>query len=144
MLIAFVLVGLLGFFDPKTDTVRASGGGYDLEVTYAERSRAGLATPWTLKVHKPGGFDDKPITVAMTSSYFDLYDENGLDPDPAKSTSTNSDTIWEFDPPPGDTLTVSFDARMQPDRQAGEKATASVLEHDQPVATVQFQTRAIP
>ena len=68
-------------------TTTAQGGGYELTVTYGQVSRGGLATPWSFEVHRPGGFDG-PITVSTTSSYLDLFDENGFDPEPSTSTAT--------------------------------------------------------
>ena len=110
----FLFLGLLNVYGVRTGEKTATGSGYELTLTYTKVTRPGLATPWSVEVRHPGGFDSGLVTVAATSSYFDAFDENGLDPDPARSTSDGERTIWQFEPPPGDTLTVSFDARIEP------------------------------
>ncbi len=110
----FLLLGLLNVYGVRTTEKTATGNGYELTVAYTSVTRPGLATPWSVEVRHPGGFDSGLVTVAATSSYFDAFDENGLDPDPARSTSDGERTIWQFEPPTGDTLTVSFDARVEP------------------------------
>lgn len=109
----FLLAGTLNAFGVRSATTTASGGGYTLEVTYAEVSRAGLATPWSAVVTRAGGFGDT-LVMAINASYFDHFDENGFDPDPSSSTVDGEWLIWEFDAPDGDTFTVGFDARLEP------------------------------
>ena len=109
----FLALGALGFYGVRTRTTTASGGGYELSVRYASVSRPGLATPWSFEVTRPGGFPDG-LTVAVTSSYFDAFDENGLGPAPVEESTDGELTIWRFGPSAGDTLSVSFDARIEP------------------------------
>jgi hypothetical protein len=42
-----------------------------------------------------GGFNG-PVTIATTGDYFDLFVENGLDPDPEAATTSGDLLIWEF------------------------------------------------
>jgi hypothetical protein len=144
-LTAFLVAGLLGAFGVKTTTVSASGGGYDLEVTYAKSARPGLAIPWSVEIRRDGGFDDN-VTVSTTSSYFDLVDENGFDPDPESSWSSGEDIVWEFKQPEGDTLTIGLDARIGPSVQdlSPPEATTSVLVDGEPVVSVTYRTRVWP
>ena len=145
VLLIAALVGLLGV---RTTTATAADGGYELELRYAKVARPGLAVPWDLTITKAGGFDqDQPVRVRTKSSYLDIFDENGLDPDPSKVTQDDRYLIWEFDPPPGDTLTVSFDWRIEPGVQLKRaKGETSVLrdDGDQPVATVRYETWVTP
>jgi hypothetical protein len=121
-----LLVGAIGLMGVRTSTVSATGpGGTSVELTYASISRPGLATPWDVVVERPGGFDGD-VVVRTTSDYLASFDENGLDPDPAESTSDATDTIWTFAPPDGDTLTVSFDARLEPGVQWRRQGTTTV------------------
>ena len=143
VLAAFLLLGALGFLGVRSRSVSASGGGYDLEVTYGAVSRPGLATPWSVEVSREGGFEG-PVTVATTAAYFDLFDENSLDPEPTSSTTVGDQLVWEFDPPPGDTLSISLDARIEPGVQRGREGTTSVLDGGRPVATVRYRTRVLP
>ncbi|MDQ1402439.1 MAG: hypothetical protein QOG03_755, partial [Actinomycetota bacterium] len=109
----FLLLGALGFYGVRSRTVTATGGGYELSVTYGSVSRPGLATPWSFEVTRAGGFPDG-LTVAVTSKYFDAFDENGLGPAPVEETVDGDLTIWRFGPTRSETLSVSFDARIEP------------------------------
>ena len=140
---AFVILGLTSLLGARTSVIRASQGGYDLTLAYPSVSRPGLAIRWILTVHREGGFDG-PVRVATSSRYFDLFDFNNLDPTPASVVSTVEVSIWEFDPPPGDTLVVTLDGRIEPAQQAGRAATTSVLEGDVPVVSLAYQTRVMP
>ncbi len=144
-LCGLLLLGLLGVFGPRTSEVSAQGGPYELTVTYANVSRPGLASVWSVEIRRQGGFDG-PVTLATTSDYFDIFDENGLDPDPSTATTDGKRTIWKFEPPDeGDTLVVSFDARIEPGVQGkSAKGTTSVLEAGQPVVSVDYRTMVTP
>ena len=146
VLAVFLALGALGVYGVETTSKSASGGGYELEVRYATVSRPGLATPWSFEVRRPGGFPDG-LTVAVTSSYFDAFDENGLDPAPAEAISDGERTIWRFAPSPADTFAVSFDARIEPAVQLKTvKGQVSVLAGPSgpPAVTVSFETFVMP
>ena len=141
----FLLLGALGYYGVRTRTDTASGGGYELSVTYGSVSRPGLATPWSFEVRRAGGFPDG-VTVSVTSSYFDAFDENGLGPAPVEETVDGDLTIWRFGPTRSDTLSVSFDARIEPGVQLTTvKGDLSVLGPDgRPAVTVAFKTFVMP
>jgi hypothetical protein len=141
----FLLAGLAGLFGVKSATVKDSGGGYDLEVTYARSARPGLGVPWSVEVRHAGGFDDN-VVVSTTAKYFDLMDENGFDPDPESSWSSGDDIVWEFKQPEGDTLTIGFDGRIGPAVQTlwPPKATTSVIVDGKRVVSVTYRTRVWP
>ncbi len=143
VLIAFLILGLTGWLGVRSRTTTVQGGGYELSVTHGQTSRGGLATPWSVQIRHPGGFEG-PITVSTDAKYLDLFDENGFDPDPSKATTAGELFVWEFDPPLGDTLVVRFDARVEPARQGGARAVTSVLEDDRPVVSVSYETRLMP
>lgn len=145
-LVVFFLVlvaGLAGVFGVRTRSVTASGGGYELKVTYASVTRPGLATPWAVEVRRPEGFDG-PVTIAASADYLEMFDENGLDPDPAKSTADPEFVEWEFDPPRGDTLAISFDARLEPAQQWGRSGTVKILVGGVAVTEASFRTWVMP
>lgn len=147
----FVVVGILDgarivdVFGVDTATVRRAAGTYRLDVRYATVSRPGLATPFEITVRRRGGFDG-PVRIAVSTAYLSMWDENGLDPDPAAATADERSVVWEFDPPPrGDTLVVSYDARIEPAAQEGETGFVAVLDRDGfELATVTFRTRVLP
>jgi hypothetical protein len=143
LLLGFLAVGLTGRLGVHTRTATARGGGYELTVTYGQVSRGGLATPWSLEINHPGGFDG-PITVATNSKYLDLLDENGFDPQPSKSTATADQIMWEFDPPDGDTMDISLDGRVEPGAQWGTTGETSVLVDGKPAVTVKYKTWVMP
>lgn len=142
-LLAFLTLGALNVFGVRSDSVTASGGGYELTVTYAAMTRPGLATPWETVVRRPGGFRG-PVTVATTGDYFGMFDFNGLDPEPSATTATGDLLIWEFDPPPGDVLRISLDARTEPAVQSGRAGETAVLSDGDPVVRVRYTTRVMP
>ena len=86
------------------------------------------------------------VTVAGTSSYFDAFDENGLGPAPVEETTDGDLTIWRFSPTSSATLSVSFDARIEPGVQLETvKGELSVLGPEgRPVVTVAFETFVMP
>lgn len=144
LLAGFVLFGMTGGLGVKSRSTTVSGGGYDLTVTYARVTRPGLPTPWSFEVHRAGGFD-APIEVSTSSRYLDLFDQNGLDPEPRAVTATPEEIIWEFDPPPGDTLAVSLDARLEPGAQwLGRVGETSVFRQGRPVVTARYKTWVTP
>jgi hypothetical protein len=52
--------------------------------------------------------------------------------------------IWEFDPPDGDTLGVSLDARVEPGAQWGRQGETSILVDGKPVVTAKYRTWVLP
>jgi hypothetical protein len=140
LVVILALAGLLGV--RSTSTSARLADGTEVELRFARITRPGLATPWGVTVHRPGGFDG-PITVRSTSAYFDLFDENGLTPDAAASTQDGDMVIWEFDPPAGETFRLSFDARIEPGAQWGRDATTEV-EVGGEVATLTYRTWVLP
>lgn len=141
----FLLLGALGFYGVRTTSASAAGGGYEVSVDYASISRPGLATPWSVEIRRAGGFPDG-VTVAVTSAYFDVFDENGLGPAPVDETTDGDLTIWRFGPTASDTLSISFDARIEPGVQlTTAKGELSVLgANGQPAVTVDFKTFVLP
>lgn len=146
-LTAFLVAGALGVFGVRHREVSATGGGYELTVRYPTVTRPGLASVWSIEVRRvDGAVLDGPVTIATTDAYFDLYDENGLDPDPVAAQSDGENLVWEFEPADGATsLTIGFDARIEPGVQlTSMSATTSVLEESHPVVSVSYTTRVLP
>jgi hypothetical protein len=141
---AFLLLGAAGVLGVRSGTVTGSGGGYELRVDYAKVTRAGQSVPFKVRVTKDGGFGEDPIRLRITADYFDLFDENSVDPDASASTSDDRYTYLEFDPPDGDVFVMRTDTRTGPNRQRGKSASVSVLVDDEPVVTVDVRTRVMP
>lgn len=144
LVFAFLGLGALGLLGVRTASTSASAQGYELEVRYASVSRPGLATPWSVIVSHEGGFDS-PIKLATTAKYFDLFDENGLDPEPTSSTTSGDLLVWEFDPPEGNVLEVAFDARIEPAVQLkSQKARTVLIIDEQRVTQAVYRTLVLP
>jgi hypothetical protein len=143
VLFAVLALGLTGRLGVHSRTMTARGGGWELTVTYAQVSRPGLAVPWSLRIHHPGGFDG-PVTISTTASYLEVLDKSASDPTPSNSTATPGAVIWRFDPPPGDTLDISLDARIQPGAHRSRSGETSVLVDGKPVVTARYKTWVLP
>jgi hypothetical protein len=140
----FLVAGALGALGVRTSSTTATAEGYELEVRYGAVSRPGLATPWSVTVTHEGGFDG-PVKLATTAKYFDLFDENGLDPEPSTSTTSGDLLVWEFEPPEGNVLEVSFDARIEPAVQLKSmKAKTFLIIDEERVAQVAYRTLVLP
>ena len=145
LLCLLLLAAFAGVLGVRTGEATASGGGYQVSVTHPSVIRPGLATHVTIELRRERGFPGV-VTLAVASSYLDIFDENGLDPDPVQAATDDERVIWTFDPPPeGDTMTVSLDVRIEPGVQLKRaEGTVEVLENGHAVATVDFRTLVLP
>ena len=139
----FLVPGVIGWYGISNSKVTDSGAGYDLTVDFPDMTRAGLSSPWEAVVSHAGGFDG-PITLAVSRSYFELFDLNGFYPDAAATTTDGDRLLLEFDPPEGDALKIHLDFRAQPDLHAGGSATTALLVDGTEVASVEYDTRMMP
>ena len=145
-LAAFVLAGLLGLLGVHTTTTSSASGGWTVSVRHASIARAGLDVPWQVTVRHPGGFGDE-VTLAVTGSYFDIFETQGFSPAATEETRDADTWYLTFTAPPGETFVVSYDAYIQPAAQRGQAGTVTVLDggpEAAAVATVDFRTRLLP
>jgi len=145
-LVAFLVLGAFNVFGIKSEKVTAKQGGYEIEATYARTGRPGLTVPVDVQIKKEGGFGDKPIRVSMSTDYLDKLAQFSFDPDPSSATQTDTEAIWEFDPPPGDTFTFGVSTQLGPEQHFGShEATVTVLgDDDQPIVSTTFKTMEWP
>ena len=146
ILVTFVIAGLFGLFGHRQATVTSTGSGYAVKVSYPRVTRGGLAANWSVRVER---LDGSPlpagVEVRSTADYFSIFDENGLDPEPASVWSDGRVLTWTFDPPAdANALDVSFDARMQPNTRGWFDATTSLAVDGDVVASVSYRTWAVP
>jgi hypothetical protein len=144
-IVALAAVGLLGV---QARTVSATGPGEArLSVEYARIARPGLPVPFTVRVAAGGGGElPSEVDLRITSSYLDLLDENGLDPQPTDTFREADDTTWTFTLADGQrALEVDFDVRVEPSIQLTRRAgTVALVVDDQVVASVSFRTWVMP
>lgn len=143
VLLLIAVSGATGLLGVRTAEAQAEGGGHRVTVEYAAVARAGLDVPWSVTVHRPGGFTG-PVTLAVTSEFLDLHEEQGLDPEPIESTADPESVYWTFAPPPGEVLVVSFDAYVQPAAQWGADGRVVLIEAGEPLLEVPFRTWLVP
>jgi hypothetical protein len=143
LLAVFLGLGLAGVFGPRTSTASATSNGYRLDVTFPSITRPGLPIRWEVLVRHRGGFGDK-VRIAITFDYFHLFDVTGIEPDITSSTSDGTNIVYEFDPPPGDTFRVQFDAAVEPGVHELPRATTSVLADGRTVVQVSYSTKVMP
>lgn len=143
LLALIVIVGATGWLGVRSWTARASGDGYDLSLTYPRVARAGLDVPWELRLDHPGGFDG-PITIAVSADYFDIFEFQGMHPEPSDETADADFVYLTFQPPDGDVFTTSLDTYVQPSSQIGRDAVAKAMIDDRTVAQVSFSTWLVP
>jgi hypothetical protein len=140
------LAGLVGFLGVRSATATASGDGLSVEVTYAAITRAGLATPFDLRVTTEDGSPlPATVTTRIGSAYLAMFDENGLAPQPVSTFQSDEWTWWTFEVAQGASLLeVSLDARLEPGVQWGQGSTAAVEIADQEIVAVEFDTWVMP
>jgi hypothetical protein len=142
-----VLVGATGFLGVKARTLRSSAFGYTMTLTYPQIARPGLDIPWRLTLHHAGGFDQKQnITVAVSNRYWDIFEFQGLHPEPSDETADSDFVYLTFEPPPpgSDAFSVSLDTYVQPASQIGRHAVTAVIIGGQRVTQVSYTTWLVP
>jgi hypothetical protein len=146
LLALVVIAGLLHVLGVRSRTViaRSRSGRVVLSVEYAQVARAGLAVPFRITVHRAGGFD-RPVTVAVSSDYLDLFARNAVDPQPTSETSTGARTEWTYDTPPAATFVVTVDLQVQQGKHFGRRGQVMLLDPDRHVvARATFTTWLAP
>jgi hypothetical protein len=140
----FVLAGLVGFLGPRSSDVIASGGGYRLDVRYAQVTRSGLVAPLRIRVQHAGGFDG-PITLAFSKDIFDRFDFQNWYPNPSAETAGPLRLVYEFDPPPGETFELTLDVRVGPTQPpSAHQYWVAVVSDGLDVARVSFRMVVMP
>ena len=143
VLAVIVLAGATGWLGVRAATTHDSNEGYDLSLTYPHIARSGLDIPWELRLVHPGGFSGK-ITIALSADYFDIFEFQGMHPEPSAETADDEYVYLEFDPPPGDVFTTALDTYVQPASQIGRDATVAAMVGGQTVAKVNYSTWLVP
>jgi hypothetical protein len=140
LLVAADLLSLLGV---HTSSISATHDGYTVTLHYPSVARAGLDTPWQVTVSHPGGFGPE-LTLAITGSYFNIFETQGFHPNPSDETRDGTTLYLTFTAPPGNTFVVDFDTYVQPASQQGRSATLTVIDGGAAKVSVDYHTRLMP
>lgn len=132
--------GLLGV---KSGTVTATGDGYVLQLQYATIARAGLDVPFDVTLTHEGGFDGD-IVLAMTAAYFDIFEHQGVTPEPDSESSEGPMVYLTFPAPMKDEFRMGFDIYIQGSSQVGASGEVWLVVDDEPVLRVAFKTVLVP
>lgn len=146
LLALFVLAGLLNVFGHRNGTATSSTESWELVVTHPSVTRGGLAANFSMELRRVDG-EDLPAELEIRSNagYFSIFDENGLDPQPASSWIDGDDLVWTFEPPVGSaSLVVDLDARMQPNARWSHDGRSTVVVAGEPVVSVEYDTWVVP
>lgn len=136
-------VDAVDVFGPDEDVVTVAGAGYVLTVEHPSVSRPALASVFRITVGREGGFDE-PVQLGVSRHYLEAWDLNAVLPAPSGETAVGEWILWEFDPPPGDELTISYEARLEPGLQAGRTGRAAVFVDDEAALVAEFRTTVRP
>jgi hypothetical protein len=136
-------VDLIDAYGVDTEVITAEASGVHLAVTYPTVARPALAAPFRIEVSREGGFDDS-VLVAVKRSYLELWDLNGIVPAPAGETNDGDWVVWEFDPPEGDALRVTYEARIEPGVQAPREGSVAFVSDGERAPRVDFTTAVRP
>lgn len=139
-----VVVGATGFLGIKAHTIHASGNGYTMSLTYPRVARAGLDIPWRLTVHAPPSGFPKQLTIAVSNRYWDIFEFQGLHPEPTDESATPKFVYLTYTPPDSDTMSVSLDTYVQPAAQVGREATVQVVSDGKVMTQLHYKTWVVP
>jgi hypothetical protein len=126
LLVAVVALGATGEFGVRSRTVGVEAEGYVLKVTYPQVARAGLDTPWRVRVYHDGGFPSG-LTLAISTDYFRMFETQGFYPDADSASNDGSFVYLTFTKPPGVEFVLDYDAYIQPASQLGKAAVVKLL-----------------
>jgi hypothetical protein len=144
LLALVVALGATSMLGVHTSTVTAEAEGYQVRLDYPRVARAGLDTVWRVTVRHPGGFGSKPVVLAVSARYFDIFETQGFHPNPSKETGDGEMLTFEFDPPDGDVFAVDYDAYIQPSSQLGRSGKVALMDGDRPRVQVSYRTWLLP
>ena len=147
-LVAVMALGVADVFAPvlgvdSGTTSATSDDGVVLTVEYPALTLPALASPFSIEVVDPQGFDG-PIEVAISRPWIEVWDENGMYPTPSAETGDDRWVVWEFDPPEGTAFRFFYDARLEPARQSRAAGVVQLRDGETVLAAVDFVTEVRP
>lgn len=125
---SFLFAGVLNMWGPRQGIIRADGEHHQITVSSPSVSRGGLAASWQVTVRRhDGGTLPQDVEVALDAAYLSLFDQHALEPPPTEAWTDGGVVHWRFRlPSEVRELTVTLDARIQPDRRWRHRGTTVV------------------
>lgn len=146
VMLSVVVGAATGMLGVRSRTASGEAGGVEATVEYAHVVRPGLAAPFSVTVASRDRTPlPSPLEVAVGLDYMELFDENGLDPQPTSEHTDAGDLVWSFEVPPEiHEFAVSFDGRIEPAVQWRRSGRVLVTVGDRQVADVAITTWVAP
>jgi hypothetical protein len=139
----FVAAAAFGALGVRTTGVSGSSGALQAQLRFPRISRPGDPANWSLDLQRKGGFTGT-VTVATNDSYFAIFDQNDLSPDPVDSTIESNKVVWTFDKPDGEDFSVQLDGNIDSNAHLGRHdGTTTVTVGDETV-TLHYTTWTAP
>ena len=144
LLVLVVLAAVLGLLGPREGSTASAEAGYSLTLTYPQITRAGQPAPLHLRIEHADGFSG-PVRVAISDELFDHLDFQSWFPSPSAEVGEAGVVVYEFDPPTGDVLEISLDARTAPGQLGGvDRYHVALLVDDESTARTPFTVWRMP
>lgn len=145
-MLAVVLGAAVGLFGVRSRTASGEAGGVVATVEYAHVVRPGLAAPFSVTVtSRQAAPLPSSLEVAIALDYLELFDENGLAPQPVSEHTDAGDLVWSFEVPRGvREFSVSFDGRIEPAAQWRRAGRVAVTAGHRQIADVAITTWVAP
>jgi len=143
ILAIFVICGAAGFLGDSVRTETTEEAGYTLALTYPRVSRSGLDVPWELQISRDQPLPEQ-VMVAVTGEYFNIFEEQGLDPKPESQAADGEMEYWTFNTAGGNDISISVDHYVEPGAMTGSSGTVALYIDDELVAPIDFTTSMLP
>ena len=145
LLTLIVVLGAAGMFGVRSGTTSAHSNGYTVSVTYPHISRAGLDSPFRVRVHADSGTFPDYVTIGISEPWFRIFETQGFFPEPDSETNDGKFVYFTYAKPgSGHDLLFEYDAYIQPAQQIGKSATVIVQIAGREVARTSFTTWLVP
>ncbi len=138
-----VVVGAAGVFGVRQDEAVATDGSLTVTVDHPRVVRAGNDAVLAITVTDSAGLGEE-VELVLDRTYLDLWESQRFFPEPSEETAQGDRVVLTFDAPAsGTTMTVRFDAYLQPVAQSGADGTVEATVGDR-TATARFTTTVVP
>ena len=140
---AFILLGLIGVFGQRAETVTAKSAKADLELYAPDRLRGGLLyeARFTVRAHQ----DLKHAVLLLESGWAEQQQINTIEPSPIAETSRDGDLLLTLGPVKGgETFALYIEFQVNPTNVGRRSADVALYEGDERLLTIKRTLRVFP